>query len=146
MYRDSWRFYIIQFIAVDIRCVRCRIFVFAYRGTRYVKKHLPITSFAPLSHVPLVHWLYFVGFAMVLVGLALYHSSKQPVSVTLCMSEATESTSQPSEVASTVDYNPLSGSINFYGNLNDEDFNGRFLLCIHLNSYYALTYLQYQPI
>ena len=62
----------------------------------------------------LVHWLYFVGFALILVGLTLYHSTAKPVNVsTMCV--VTSASFVPvslSEGEGNSNYNPLTHSLN----------------------------------
>lgn len=58
----------------------------------------------------LVHWLYFLGFALVSIGLSIYHSSKKPVSCDLsgtCSVIVDSSFSNAGLDSNAIVYNPL---------------------------------------
>lgn len=77
----------------------------------------------------LVHWLYFVGFGLVLLGLFLYHSSKQPVSSIVCADNISsviriEGMEGSCATNDTIDYNPLTYSLT----TKNVDINGGFVV------------------
>jgi len=143
MSQASWDAYIGLCIIGFVLCLNCMYIntsVFLQSGDATFFNLSLLTSdvyaviFSYLLTGQLVHWLYFVGFGLVFVGLALYHSSEKPVSTNLLL-QAENSVDVPVSAASSVNdgypspsvqhstnYNPLSdGNLYSVFPVNDDE-------------------------